>query len=233
MLSALGARFYGNAGASIGIFGRDTERAECADLSTLDPRLSLCRFRIACDVNNPLCGPNGASAVYGPQKGATPEIVARLDAALASFSRLLNEDAALLPGSGAAGGLGFAFRLLPHTELLPGAALVCDITGLEAAVADADIVVTGEGRLDRQTVMGKGPGEVARLAKKYDKPLIALAGCLSDSAPLCNAHGIDAFFSILRAPITREEALDTNTAAANLQAAAEQVFRLIAAVKKG
>lgn len=232
MLSALGARFHDHAGKPVGIFGRDVERTASADLSTLDPRLADCRFRIACDVSNPLCGPNGASAVFGPQKGASAEIVARLDAALAAFARLLGEAAALLPGSGAAGGLGYAFRLLPHAELLGGAELVCDITGLERAIQKADIVVTGEGRLDEQTTMGKGPGVVARLAAKHARPVIAFAGCLADSAPLCNRTGIDAFFAIQRGPATLEEALDIVNAEANLRAAAEQAFRLIAAAKR-
>ena len=232
MLSALGARFHDPAGKPVGIFGRDVERTASADLSTLDPRLADCRFRIACDVSNPLCGPNGASAVFGPQKGASAEIVARLDAALAAFARLLGEAAALLPGSGAAGGLGYAFRLLPHAELLGGAELVCDITGLERAIQAADIVVTGEGRLDEQTTMGKGPGVVARLAAKHARPVIAFAGCLADSALLCNRTGIDAFFAIQRGPATLEEALDIVNAEANLHAAAEQAFRLIAAAKR-
>lgn len=232
MLSALGGRFYDRAGDVVGIFGRDVERVRAADFAALDPRLASCRFRIACDVNNPLCGPNGASAVFGPQKGATAEIVSRLDAALASFAALLGEDKARLPGSGAAGGLGYAFRLLPHAQLLPGAELVCDITGLESAIQWADIVVTGEGRLDEQTTMGKGPGVAAQLAAKYARPVIAFAGCLADSAALCNRTGIDAFFAIQRGPATLEESLDVANAEANLRAAAEQAFRLIAAAKR-
>jgi len=231
MLTALGARFFDAAGEAVGIFGRDVERVARADLSTLDARLADCRFRIACDVNNPLCGPNGASAIFGPQKGATPEMIARLDAALASFARLLDEEKALLPGSGAAGGLGYAFRLLPHAVLSPGAELVCDLIGLESAIRDADIVITGEGRLDEQTTMGKGPGVVARLAKNQGKTVIAFAGCLHKSAPLCNQNGIDAFFSIQSGPSSLLDSLRIENAERNLCATAEQVFRLIAAAK--
>ena len=192
-------------------------------------------FRIACDVTNPLCGPNGASAVFGPQKGATPEMVKELDAALANFSRVTSSssvsrdssDASLYPGAGAAGGLGFAFKAFLNAELVPGVELILGETRLEDFVKDADIVITGEGRLDGQTVMGKAPIGVARLAKKYGKRVLAFSGILGDGVEAVNAAGIDAYFPILRNLVSLEEALDVSNAAANLTATVEQVFRLL------
>ena len=197
--------------------------------------VSSCSFRIACDVKNPLCGPSGASAVFGPQKGATPEMVRELDAALANFSRVTSSssvsgdssDDSLFPGAGAAGGLGFAFKAFLGAELVPGVDLILGETRLEDFVRDADVVITGEGRLDGQTVMGKAPIGVARLAKKYGKPVLAFSGILGDGAEAVNAAGIDAYFPILRKLITPAEALDVRNAAANLTATVEQVFRIL------
>ena len=182
-------------------------------------------FQIACDVANPLCGPNGASAVFGPQKGATPEMVAELDARLRAFAAA-HGDPGVTPGDGAAGGLGYAFRVFLGATLMPGVDLILATTKLEDEIADADVVVTGEGRLDGQTVMGKAPIGVARLAKRHDKPVIAFSGCVGDGVEAVNAAGIDAFFPILRRVSTLDEVLETKTAAANLTATAEQVFRL-------
>ena len=175
---------------------------------------------------NPLCGANGASAVFGPQKGATPDMVAALDAALARFAEVSGGDAAA-PGAGAAGGLGYAFKAFLGAELTPGVDLILDETRLEADIADADVVVTGEGRLDGQTVMGKAPIGVARLAKRHGKRVVAFAGCLGDGVEAVNDAGIDAFFPILRKVVSLEDALDVPTAAANLAATAEQAFRLL------
>ena len=202
-------------------------------------------FRIACDVKNPLCGENGASAVFGPQKGATPEMVGELDAALANFSGVTRvsrvtrdssiardsidpKDPSLFPGAGAAGGLGFAFKAFLGAELVPGVDLILGETHLEDFVRDADIVITGEGRLDGQTVMGKAPIGVARLAKKYGKRVLAFSGILGDGVEAVNAAGIDAYFPILRKIVSLEEALDVTNASVNLSAAVEQAFRLLA-----
>ena len=184
-------------------------------------------FRIACDVKNPLCGPQGASAVFGPQKGATPEGVKTLDAALAHFASVAGA-AATTPGDGAAGGLGFAFRRFLGAELVPGVELILGETKLEEFVRDADVVITGEGRLDGQTVMGKAPIGVARLAKKYGKRVLAFSGILGDGVEAVNDAGIDAYFPILRKLVTLEEALDVSNASANLTATVEQAFRLLA-----
>ena len=235
MLQALGFRLLDSAGHDIPRGG-----AGLAQLEKIEPPLSTSTsfldlaFRIACDVTNPLCGENGASAVFGPQKGATPEMVRELDAALANFSRVTRDsrdssDDSLYPGAGAAGGLGFAFKAFLNAELVPGVDLILNETHLEDFIRDADVVITGEGRLDGQTVMGKAPIGVARLAKKYGKRVLAFAGILGDGVEAVNAAGIDAYFPILRKLVPLEEALDVSNAAANLSATVEQAFRLLKA----
>ena len=196
--------------------------------STLTSNLT---FRIACDVKNPLCGPQGASAIYGPQKGATPDGVKTLDAALAHFASVAG-DPATTPGDGAAGGLGFAFRRFLQADLVPGVDLILGETKLADHVKDADVVITGEGRLDGQTVMGKAPIGVARLAKDFGKTVLAFSGCVGDGVEAVNAAGIDAFFPILRKITTLDEALEKSTAAANLSATVEQAFRVLAVSRK-
>jgi len=213
----------------VGIGGSATNDAGHGMLEALsaklDPTVKL-SFRVACDVSNPLCGPDGASAVFGPQKGATPEMVKILDERLRAFAAE-SGDPGLTPGDGAAGGLGFAFRRFLGAELLPGVELILEATELERYVRDADIVVTGEGRLDGQTVMGKAPIGVARLAKRHGKRTIAFSGCLGDGVEAVNDAGIDAYFPILRSVVTLPEALEITNAARNLSATAEQVFRLL------
>ena len=226
MLQALGFRLLDAGGRELPRGGAALARLAAIDSSQVLPELKDCVFKIACDVVNPLCGGNGASAVYGPQKGATPEMVAELDAALGVFAAVSGGDGEF-PGSGAAGGLGFAFRTFLGGELKSGVELVLEETGFEERVRGADIVVTGEGRLDEQTVMGKAPIGVARAAKKYGKKVIAFSGCVTDGARKVNEHGIDAFFPILRSVVTLEEALDRRNAAGNLTDTAEQVFRCL------
>ena len=223
MLQALGWRF-------LDADGRDLPRggAALAHLARIAPPTSgglrNLSFRIACDVTNPLCGERGASAVYGPQKGATPEMVAVLDSALAHFAAVAGGDPGF-PGAGAAGGLGFAFREFLGGELKSGVEIVLEETRFENVVRDADVVVTGEGRLDSQTVMGKAPIGVARMAKRHGKKVLAFSGCATPGAAAVNSHGIDAFFPVLREVVPLESALEKGNAAANLAATAEQVFR--------
>lgn len=199
------------------------------------PELAGCTFRVACDVTNPLCGPQGASAVYGPQKGATPQQVQQMDQWLARYAVLAQQVSlhadAQHPGAGAAGGLGFAFLSFLGATLEPGAAIVLEETKLAEKLADVDILVTGEGRLDGQSVMGKAPIGAAQLAKKQGKLVLAFSGCAAPDARLCNAHGIDAYFPILRAAVPLSEAMDPENAAANLADTAEQVFRLVEGVR--
>lgn len=198
------------------------------------PELSECTFQIACDVTNPLCGEQGCSAVFGPQKGADTSMIAQMDEWLRHYASLAKEKTpsanAVQPGTGAAGGLGFAFLTFTNAVLESGIDIVLKQTHLEDDIKDSDIVITGEGRLDGQTVMGKAPIGVAKIAKKYDKPVLAFSGSASKDACLCNKAGIDAFFPILRCITTLEDAMKSENAAANMADTVEQVFCLIQAL---
>lgn len=225
MLQALGWRLLDAEGRDLPPGGAALSRLA----SIVPPKKSLSNlsFRVACDVTNPLCGDNGASTVYGPQKGATPEMVQELDSALAHFASVAGGEPDF-PGAGAAGGLGYAFKTFLNADLVPGVELILGETRLEDVVRDADVVITGEGRLDGQTAMGKAPIGVARLAKRHGAKVVAFAGCLGDGVESVNSAGIDAYFPILRKIVTLDEALDCRAAAANLTATVEQAFRLMA-----
>ncbi len=230
MLQALGFGCLDHEGRPVELGAKGLERLAAITVDNVLPELADCRFRIACDVTNPLCGSLGASAVYGPQKGATPEMVRRMDLWLERYAALAcksfpRADAAY-PGTGAAGGLGFAFLAFTDAVLESGVRIVLEETALEDYVKDADVVVTGEGRLDGQTAMGKAPVGVARLAKKHGKPVIAFSGCVTADAAEGNKQGIDAFFPILRSVVTLEEAMRPENAKANMADAVEQAFRL-------
>lgn len=235
MLQALGYDFLDADGQPVPHRGAGLEYLTSISADHVIPELAECSFKIACDVTNPLCGPMGASAIYGPQKGATPEIVRTMDDWLANYAKLaksVNPNAdAELPGTGAAGGLGFAFSVFTNSVLESGISIVLDETRLEDYVKDADIVITGEGRLDAQTVMGKAPSGVANIAKKYGKTVLAFAGAVTEDAIRCNEHGIDAFFPILRGIVSLDEAMNPENARNNMTAAVEQAFRLIKAVR--
>lgn len=235
MLSALGMKFSDQDGNPCGIFGRDVAKVAAMDISGLDERLEKCTFRVACDVTNPLCGKNGASAVFGPQKGADAAMVEVLDQGLMHYADLTEQLQSCslrdTPGAGAAGGLGFALLAFLHAGLEPGIALVLDLLDVEESVKTADLVITGEGRLDGQTAMGKAPVGVAALAKNYAKPVIAFAGCIGQGAQACNEHGIDAYFPILRQAVSLEKVMEPETAKENLYQTAAQVFRLIKVVR--
>ena len=225
MLQALGFGLVDAEGNGIPRGGAGLEKLDRIETANVLPELKECSFQVACDVTNPLCGERGASAVFGPQKGASPEMVARLDAALAHFAAVAGGDA-VFPGTGAAGGLGFAFHAFLGGKLQRGVEIVLAETRLEDFVRSADVVVTGEGRLDAQTAMGKAPIGVAKLAKRYGKPALAFSGCVAPDAETVNEHGIDAFFPVLRNVTTLADALDVSNAAANLRATARQAFRL-------
>lgn len=231
MLRALGYDFLDANGNPIPLGAQGLQMLHEIRTDRALPALAECRFQVACDVNNPLCGSNGCSAVYGPQKGATPEMIENMDRWLAQYAALAHTVSAKadpeFPGAGAAGGLGFAFMTFMGATLRPGIDIVLEATGVAKEIQNADIVVTGEGRLDAQTVMGKAPIGVARLAKKYGKKVIAFSGCVGADAERCNDHGIDAFFPILRTVTTLEEALEPRQAYENLTATAYQVFRLL------
>lgn len=195
------------------------------------PQLKDCHFKIACDVTNTLCGEQGCSAVFGPQKGATPTMIMQMDKWLAYYAHLTQKKYPKAnmkqAGTGAAGGLGFAFLAYTNAVLESGIKIVLEETELASYIKDADIVITGEGRLDGQTVMGKAPIGVAEIAKKYHKPVIAFSGCVTEDAIACNSHGIDAFFPILRTVTSLEDAMLPDNARKNMVACSEQVFRLI------
>jgi len=210
MLQALGVRLLDADGKPIGPGGGQLGRLATIDVSGLDPRLAECRIEVACDVDNPLVGPRGASAVFGPQKGATPDKVALLDANLGHYAAVmkavLGADVAHLPGAGAAGGLGAGFKAFLGADLKPGSEIVATAVGLDATLADADLVVTGEGRIDGQTIHGKTPVGVATVAKRHGKPVIGIAGSLGTDSEAVFSHGIDAVFSVLSRPCSLAEA---------------------------
>lgn len=231
MLKALGVRFLDENGEDAGEGGQALAKVARIDVSGMNPLLKECHIQVACDVNNPLCGENGSTYVYGPQKGVTEDMKKTLDEAMAHFARVTSEtlenDYMNTPGAGAAGGLGYAFLAYTDAALTPGIELILDAVGLEEELSGADVVVTGEGRLDFQTAMGKAPVGVARLAKKYNAKVIAFAGSVTKEATACNNEGIDAFFPILRSVCTLAEAMDPVAARNNMTATVEQVFRLL------
>ncbi len=211
MLSALGFQFLDSEGQPIPLGAKGLENLARISTENARPELSQCSFHIACDVTNPLCGENGCSAVYGPQKGADPEMIRQMDQWMERYGDLAartfpaaDKEA---PGAGAAGGLGFAFLTFLNGSLESGVGMVLKEINLKDDIRDADLVITGEGRLDAQTVMGKAPIGVAHLAKEYGKPVIAFSGAVTREAGLCNQHGIDAFFPIMRGVVSLQEAL--------------------------
>ncbi len=211
MARALGIRFLDGAGAELPDGGAALARLQRIDLAGLDPRLKLVDLLVACDVDNPLTGPRGATAVYGPQKGATPELVRELDLALARFAEVAKaatgRDVAGIAGAGAAGGLGAGLLFFTPARLRPGVAIVLEAAGFAALVKDADLVITGEGRTDFQTAMGKAPVGLAAVAKAHGVPVICLAGGLGEGADDVLAKGIDALASVVPQAMSLEEAM--------------------------
>lgn len=210
MAQALGIRLLDEAGNDLPPGGAALARLRRIDMSGLDERALEASFWVACDVSNPLTGPEGASAVYGPQKGATPDLVDRLDAALRNFAEVVERDIGVsidaVPGSGAAGGLGGGMMAFLGGSLRAGVDIVLDHVGLDEKLEGADLVITGEGRIDFQTVYNKAPIGVARRAKRRNIPVLAVCGSLGDGFEDVHAEGIDAVVSILAAPMTLDEA---------------------------
>lgn len=226
---ALGVRFLDAAGRDLPEGGAALAALARIDVAGIDPRLKDTQIMVACDVDNPLCGPRGASAVYGPQKGASPEIVAELDAALAQFAKVAHEatgkDVALCPGAGAAGGLGVGLMFFTAAELRPGVEIVLEATGFAALVKEADLVITGEGNTDFQTAHGKAPVGVAKVAKQFGVPTVCLSGGLGKGADDVLAQGIDGLMSIVPHPMALEECM--TSAAGLISAAAARLCRLV------
>ncbi|MDK2563663.1 glycerate kinase [Romboutsia sedimentorum] len=235
MLQALGYEFYDENNNLVGLGGKVLNQIKSIKIDNRLKELDECSFKIACDVNNPLHGKNGAAYIYGPQKGASKEIVKELDRGLINFSEVvkkeLNKDIAHIEGVGAAGGLGFAFLGFLNSKLESGIKIILDEINLDEIIKDADFVITGEGRLDNQTAMGKAPIGVAKLAKKYKAKVIAIAGCTTDDALKCNEEGIDAYFSIINSAMTIDEAMNKENAINNMVSTTTQIFNLIKVLK--
>ncbi|MEA4824395.1 MAG: glycerate kinase [Clostridiaceae bacterium] len=233
MLSALGARFLDAQGRLLPEGGAALSHLARIDLSGLDPRLAECRIRVACDVDNPLCGTRGASAVFGPQKGASPEDVARLDSALGRYADIaevsLGVSARVDAGAGAAGGLGFALKAFLHAALTPGVDLLLETAKFEEQLSGCDCVITGEGATDYQTAYGKAPVGVSRKAAARGIPAFILSGTLGRGHTAVYREGVTAAFSIVDRPMTLECAIEN--AAPLLEAAAERLVRTIAACR--
>jgi len=209
MLQALGVKLLNQEEKEIAFGGRELRKIVKIDISCMDNRLSDIRVLVASDVNNPLCGPQGASRIYGPQKGATPEIIEELDESLAYFAELikrdLHKDIKGIPGAGAAGGLGAGLMAFLNAELRPGIEIMIEVVKLEQAIKDADLVITGEGKIDSQTIFGKAPIGVAKIAKKYNILVIAVAAVIEEGPQFFRAYGIDDLIKVSEPPMSLTE----------------------------
>jgi len=209
MVQALGAKLLDEEGKEIGFGGGELKKISRIDIRHMDKRLSDTKILVASDVTNPLCGPKGASRVYGPQKGATPEMAEELDKSLAHFAKIikrdLHKDVKDMPGAGAAGGLGASLMAFLNAELRPGIDIVIEVVKLEEAIKGADLVITGEGKIDSQTIYGKAPIGVAKIAKKYNIPVIAIAALIGDDADIVHQYGIDNLIKVSEPPVSLTE----------------------------
>ena len=226
---AFGVSFKDAEGNELGYGGGELSKLASIDTSKLDPRLAEVEIIIASDVSNPLCGPTGASAVYGPQKGATPELVELLDKNLAHYAQVIKEqlgkDIINVPGAGAAGGASVALMLFAGATIQPGIQVVLDVAEIDKELEDADLVVTGEGRIDGQSVFGKVPVGVAGRAQKFNVPVLAIVGSIGDGAEAVYDHGVDSIINTQNKPMSLQEAMEN--AGALLENAAERAARTI------
>ena len=229
MTQALGVRLLDRAGAELGRGGAELGRLARIDLSGRDARLDAVPIEVACNWHNVLCGPKGVARVFGPQKGASPEAVERLDAALENYAAVIREefglDARQMPGGGASGGLGTGLQALLGATLHPRYEIVTRYLEIENLLEGADLVFTAEGGIDFQTPWGKIPAEIARRAKRYGLPVVAIVGTVGKDAQINHDHGIDAYISILQAPVTLDEAIEQ--ACDLVTVCAEDVMRLV------
>ncbi len=229
MAQAIGVRLLDKKGADLDPGGAELSRLHRIDVSGLDPRLRDVAIDVACNWTNVLTGPQGVAQVYGPQKGASPETVATLETALERYAKVIGRDVGIdvrtAPGSGASGGLGAGLWALAGANLRPRFEVINEYLDLDALIADADLVITAEGAIDRQTPRGKVPAEVARLATDRDVPVIALTGTVGEGVQAALDAGLDAYVSILDHPCTLEEALVG--AHESLVRTAEQTMRLL------
>jgi glycerate kinase len=229
MAQALGVKFLTKSGQEIGFGGGNLSLIDRIEIDSLDPRIKQSVFKVACDVDNPLCGQKGASFVFGPQKGATAEAVSLLDANLAHLAAIIKRDVNIdvkdEPGAGAAGGLGAGLMAFCNAELQRGIKLIIEATQLEDKIKDADLVITGEGQMDFQTAHGKTPYGVAQVAKKYNVPVIALVGRIGTGVEDLYTKGINTVFSITEGPISLEESIKNGPQL--LERTAERVIRAL------
>lgn len=211
LLQALGVKLLDVDGQNIGRGAASLAQLARIDVSEIDKRLADCNVQVACDVDNPLTGPRGASAIFGPQKGATPQMVDQLDANLKHFANIILRDLAIdvdqVAGAGAAGGMGASVMAFFKGQLRPGFEIIAQAVGLDTAVQGASLVITGEGRIDEQTIFGKTPFGVATVARQHGIPVIGIAGCLGTNAHIVHNHGIGAIASVLSRPCTIQEAM--------------------------
>ncbi len=230
MLRALGFRFFDRAGAEVDGSGQTLSAIDRIDDCGANPTLHEAQFIVACDVTNPLFGPEGAAHVFARQKGASDAMIAELDAGLRNFARVVEEfcgaQIAQAPGAGAAGGLGGGLKAFLGAQLTPGIEMVLDAVGFDALVADADLVITGEGRLDRQTGMGKAPAGVMHAARRHGVPVIAIGGAVEEYESL-NAAGFAAVFPIVPGPVSLERAMEPAQAKTNVENTVTQIMRTI------
>ena len=236
MLSALGYIFLDENGDELNPNGENLLKIKSFRDDKVMKEVSEAKFLIACDVDNPFYGSNGAAYVYGKQKGATEEMIKILDKGMENFSNVIKDikesDISNISGAGAAGGLGGAFMAFFNSELKPGIDIITEKIELEKSIKGSDYVITGEGRIDFQTAMGKTPSGVAKLAKKYGIPVIAIGGSVDDEIGNIYECGITAAFSIIDSPMTLNEAMDTKNAQRLVEKTAEQIFRVIKSNEK-
>ena len=234
MAQALGIRLLDSFGSEINLGGVGLIDLEKIEMIDRDPRVNESQFLVACDVNNPLTGKNGASVIYGPQKGATPEMVKTLDDALFNFSKIvfrdIGKDINNLSGSGAAGGLGGGIVALLDGQLIPGSKIILDMLGINKKIMDADLVITGEGQTDFQTVFDKAPISVSKIAKSFSVPCIAISGSLGQGFESVYDEGISSISSIINSPMTLEEA--TFRSVDLIECATEQAMKYLEIGKK-
>ncbi|MFZ5967450.1 MAG: glycerate kinase [Bacillota bacterium] len=229
MAQALGVRFLDKEGNILGLGGKELERIHQIDMSALNPNIEGVQIQVACDVTNPLCGERGAAYVFGPQKGAAPEIVERLDKGLRHFAFVIQKELGKeiedLPGAGAAGGLGGGLVAFLNARLESGVQMVIKSGNLEEKIKNADLVITGEGKTDEQTAFGKVPFGVAQIAKEYNVPVVCLSGAVTDGAEKLYDHGITALFSAVNKTMSLEEAMDNTYEL--VKHASENIMRLL------
>lgn len=226
---AFGVSFKDQKGTELGFGGKQLERLVSIDVKNLDKRLNDIEIIVACDVTNPLCGPNGASFVYGSQKGGTQETIQLLDQNLAHYAAVIKSHLHIavkdIPGVGAAGGSAIPLMLFANAKMESGIKVILDVTEIDRHLKDSDLVITGEGRIDRQSIYGKVPVGVAARAKQYDLPVLAIVGGMGEGAERCYDYGIDSIQSIVSSPMTLDEAIEN--AKTLIEDAAERAMRMI------